>query len=77
MASGAKVMVNSYIHHCQIQIGDLSMTSDLRVTTLGSYDVVLGMDWVCAHNAKMDCKQKKVECFDDCGTPMMISGVQR
>ena len=52
-------------------------TLDLHITPLGSYDVVLSMDLLYAHNTKMGCRQKRVECVDDHGTPNVISGVQR
>ena len=60
-----------------MQIGDMSTRIDLRITPLGSYDVVLGMDWLCAHSAKVDCRQKRVECVDDDGISREIFGVKR
>ena len=35
------------------------------------------MDWICAHSAKIDCKQKRVECIDEHDTPRVILRVQR
>ena len=77
LASGARVLVSSMVHSCQIQIGDMSTMTDLRITPLGSYDVVLGMDWLYAHSTKMDCWQKRVECVDDDGISRVILGVKR
>ena len=67
--------IDSLIHECPIQIGDMITTLDLCISPLGSYDVVLSMDWLSAHNAKMDCRQKSTECVDDHCTPRVISGV--
>ena len=53
------------------------MMYDLHITPLGSYDVVLGMDWLYAHSAKMDCRQKRVECVDDDGISRVVLGVKR
>ena len=77
LASGARVSVSSMVRSCPIQIGDMFTVSDLRITPLGSYDVVLGMDWLYAHSAKMDCRQKRVECVDDVGISREILGVKR
>ena len=55
LASGARVSVSSMVHSCLIQIGDMFTMIDLRITPLGSYDVFLGMDWLYAHSAKIDC----------------------
>lgn len=76
-ASGARVSVCSMVRSCQMQIGDMSTRTDLRITPLGSYDVFLGMDWLCTHNAKVDCRQKRVECVDDDGISREIFGVKR
>ena len=77
LTSGARVSVSSMVHSCPIHIGKLSTMSNLHITPLGSYDVVLGMDWLYAHSAKMDCRQKRVECVDDDGISRVILGVKR
>ena len=56
LASGARISVSSMVRSCPIQIGDMSMMTDLHITPLGSYDVVFGMDCLYAHNTKMDCR---------------------
>ena len=56
LASGARVSVDSLIHEFPIQIGDMTTFFDLCITPLGSYDVVLSMDWLSANNAKVDCR---------------------
>lgn len=77
LASRARVSVSSMVRSCQMQIGDMSTRTDLRITPLGSYDVFLGMDWLCAHSAKVDFQQKRVECVDDDGISREIFGVKR
>lgn len=77
LASGTRVLVSSLVHDCPIQIGDMSSMTSLRITPLSSYDVILGMDWLYAHNTKMDCQQKMLECVDDDGISRVILGVKR
>ena len=38
---------------------------DLNVLPLGSYDVLIGMDWLEAHRVKLDCYNKTFECMDE------------
>ena len=64
--------VDYLIHKCPIQIEDMTTISNLHITPLGSYDVVLGMDWLSAHNAKVDCRQERIEYINDHGSPMVI-----
>ena len=40
---------------------------DLNVLPLGSYDVLIGMDWLEAHKSKLDCYNKTFECLDEEG----------
>jgi hypothetical protein len=47
------------------------------VTTLGEYDLIIGMDWLATHQALVDCFAKRVLCVDDEGRPVEIQGVQR
>ena len=47
------------------------------VTALGEYDPIIGMDWLAAHRALVDCFAKRVLCVDDEGIPIEIQGVQR
>ncbi len=77
LASGARVSVSFMVRSCQMQIGDMSTWTDLCITPLGSYDVVLGMDWLYAHSTKMDFRQKRVECVDDDGISREIFRVKR
>ena len=39
--------------------------ADLNVLPLGSIDVLIGMDWLEAHRAKLDCYNKTFECLDE------------
>lgn len=77
LASGGRVLVESEVRACQLQIGKTTTLVDLRVTPLGSYGIVLGMDWLYAHRAKMDCSLKKIKCEDDHGSPIVITEIQR
>lgn len=56
LASGAKVATGSLAHKCELNLGKFITSVDLHVITLGSYGVVLGMDWSGAHGANIDCR---------------------
>ena len=57
----------------------LQCTTRLKVyvTALGAYDLIIGMDWLAAHRALVDCFAKRMICVDDEGRPVEIQGVQR
>ena len=50
---------------------------DLNVLLLGSYDVLIGMDWLEAHRVKLDCYNKTFECMDEEGNPVVVRGIPK
>ena len=45
---------------------------DLNVLPLGSYDVLIGMDWLETHKVKLDYYNKTFECMDEEGNPRVV-----
>jgi hypothetical protein len=39
------------------------MKANLYIMILGSYDIMIGMDWLESHEAILNCKMKTIE-FD-------------
>jgi hypothetical protein len=46
---------------CQLMLGKFPTQATLNVLPLGSYDLLIGMDWLTAHKAKLDCYHKTLE----------------
>jgi hypothetical protein len=55
-------------------MGDFVTKVDLYVTILGSYDIVIGMDWLESHDAILNCKTKWLSLTDDLGQSRVIVG---
>ena len=49
--------------------------ADLNVLPLGSYDILIGIDWIEVHRVKLDCYHKKFECMDEEGNPRVVRGI--
>jgi hypothetical protein len=77
MASGEKQAVGPSIDNCIVDLGVCTTRLKVYVTALGAYDLIIGMDWLAAHRALVDCFAKRVLCVDDEGRPVEIQGVQR
>jgi hypothetical protein len=43
------------------------MKVNLYFTILGTYDIVIGMDWLELHDAILNCKMKWLSLTDDLG----------
>ena len=44
----------------------------LNVLPLGSYDVLIGMDWLEKHRVVLDCFEKIFTCFDEKGETIIV-----
>ena len=74
MASGAKQKVGGKVTGCALNLGEFFMRVNLYVTILGSYDVMIGMDWLESHEAILNCKTKRLSLVDDEGQRWVIVG---
>jgi hypothetical protein len=74
MASGAKQKVGGKVTGCTLNLGDFVTRANLYITILGSYDIVIGMDWLESHEAILNCKMKCLSLVDDEGKRHVIVG---
>jgi hypothetical protein len=58
MASGAKQKVGGKVTGCILNLGEFVTRANLYITILGSYDVVIGMDWLESHEVILNYKMK-------------------
>eukprot|EP00253_Pinus_taeda_P021183 PITA_21183 len=67
LATGAKRRVTAKINDCSFTIADQPITADLNILPLGSYDILIGMDWLEKHWSLVDCKTKVIYYRDQQG----------
>ncbi|GJT70321.1 reverse transcriptase domain-containing protein [Tanacetum coccineum] len=60
MADGNLVSTNTIIKGCTLTLLDQPFEIDLMPIKLGSFDVVIGMDWLSKYHAKILCDEKVV-----------------
>jgi hypothetical protein len=77
MDLGAKQKVKGKVIDCSINLGDFVVKANLYVTILGSYDIVIDMDWLESHDAILNCKIEKLSLTDDEGQRRLIIGRNR
>lgn len=77
LASGSKVESGLIVVECEIHLKELTTFANLRVIPLGTYEIILGMDWLNQHQATIDCSSKIIKCIDDFGASKSISGIKR
>ena len=68
---GEIVEVNYMYRSCEIMIGDIRLYDDLIELPILEFDVILGMEWLSANYATMDCYRKKIT-FKPLGVPEFV-----
>jgi len=55
----------------------LSTINDLNIIPLGSYHVLIGMEWLKSNRAILDCHEKTITCFNDEVLQALVKGIPR
>ena len=74
---GKRIKSATSIGTLHFQLGDKQTSSTFRVLPLGTYDGILGMDWLSQNNALLHCKDALLTFQDSCGKKVIISGIRR
>jgi hypothetical protein len=77
LSTGTKRKVAEAIPTCQFIMGGLPTRETLNLLPLGSYDLLIGMDWLASHKTKMHCYHKTLECVKEEGRKMTLQGIQK
>ncbi|GJS95898.1 putative reverse transcriptase domain-containing protein [Tanacetum coccineum] len=76
MADGNLVSTNTVIQGCTLTLLNQPFEIDLMPIKLGSFDVVIGMDWLSKYHARIICDEKVVHIPID-GETLIIRGDQK
>ncbi|GJY01933.1 putative reverse transcriptase domain-containing protein [Tanacetum coccineum] len=74
VADGKKVEVYRIIHDCKLELGTSLFTIDLIPLDHGSFDVIVGMDWLSEHKAEIVCHDKVVRIPLESGEILHVQG---
>ncbi|GJV01365.1 putative reverse transcriptase domain-containing protein [Tanacetum coccineum] len=74
IADGKRVEVNRVICDCKLELGNSLFTIDLIPLGHGSFDVIVGMDWLSRNKAVIVCHEKVVEIPLEGGEALRVHG---
>ena len=60
---GIRVRIDQICQDCELEIFGILLTVDLRVMDMSDFDVILGMDWLTAHRAVIDCARRRITAY--------------
>jgi hypothetical protein len=58
-------------------LGEFPTEETLNILPLGSYDLLIGMDWLAAHKARLDYYHKTLECVSKEGNRITLQGIRK
>jgi hypothetical protein len=77
LATGAKRKVVELVKSCPVGMNGLCTKAYMNIFPLGSYDCLIGMDWLEQNHAVLDCHNKAFTCLDEEGNQKTIQGIPR
>jgi hypothetical protein len=77
LATGTKRKVTELVKSYQVDMNGLSTNDELNILPLGSYDCLVGMDWLDEHHAILGCHNKEFTCLDEEGNWKIVQGIPR
>jgi hypothetical protein len=76
LAIGTKSKVVELVKSCPVGMNGLCTKEYLNILSLGSYDFLIGMDWLDQHHAILDCHNKEFTCLDEEANWKTIQGIR-
>ena len=62
---------------CEVNLNSFLTKVNLNILPLGSYDILIGMDWLEQHHVILDFLHKSILCTDSQGNQMKVEGIPR
>ncbi|KAJ0492843.1 putative nucleotidyltransferase, Ribonuclease H [Helianthus annuus] len=74
LADGKTIEASNVLFGCKLDLVGQVFDIDLLPVTLGSFDIVVGMDWLSKHQAEILCKEKIVRIPLPDGESLLVQG---
>ena len=74
MANGHLEHTQEILNNCTLTLNDHVFHVNLMPMTIGSFDVIIGMDWLGPHHADVMCFEKAVRLNLPNGDTMIVYG---
>ncbi|WRX12110.1 hypothetical protein QQP08_004597 [Theobroma cacao] len=74
---GERLVRNTYYRDCGIKVREEEFMGDLIPLEIRDFDLILGMDWLSTHRAKVDCFKKEVILQSLEGAEVVFTGEHR
>ena len=77
LATGAKRKVTCFVKKCAVVMDQFEIFVKLNVLPLGSYDILISMDWLEKHRVILNCYDKTFTCTNNDGKSISVKEIPR
>lgn len=77
LATRTKRKVITFVESCELFMNDFRTHVNLNVLPLGSYDVLIGMDWLEKHKVLLIFFEKTFTCVNEKEQTVVVKGIPR
>nr|GEW58215.1 hypothetical protein [Tanacetum cinerariifolium] len=77
LANGKVVSTNNVLIGCTLNLLNRSFPIDLMVIELGSFDIIIRMDWLSRYDAAILCEEKKARKYIENGCELFLAQVTK
>jgi hypothetical protein len=77
LVTRTKRRIHDMVRGCSISLNVVNTNVDLNIISLGSYDILIGMDWMDKHPVVLDCHGNAFRFLDGDGKQSTMKGVPR
>ena len=74
IANGSSITIDSVIRHVSMRLNKHNFLIDLIPMQMGSFDIIVGMDWLTLHHAEVVCFEKYIRIPLENGEILKIYG---
>ena len=67
----------SFVKNCTVKMDQFETYVKFNVLPLGSYDMLIGMDWLEQHRVVLNCFDKTFTCINNDGETINVRGIPR
>jgi len=77
LVTKAKRKFVELVKSCPVDMNGIGTKEDLNIIPLGSYEFLIGMDWLDQHHVVLDYHNKEFTFLNEEGNPRTIQGIPR
>lgn len=75
-ANQSRAWVEQCLFEAKVELHGFTIEVDLYVEPLGTYDIILCMNWLGKHKARVNCYDKTIECLNYLGNKVLFQGTR-